>query len=1412
MKTPFQKGALEQAFSINQYPSDDVRRELGDRLGLTATQVMVWFKDRRRRARAEEAAARVEARMAKEKAARLAAERGEEVVEEEEPARPILMKPAVKPTVKPAVKPAVKLAPPASMGKGTGKPKAAESDGETESEATEDEDLAAAEAREREEIIALATTLLPVEIRPGGPRLGFEFDPPPGKVAKGSKRKRVVTKDGEGIVMDDGTFVTSKKSKDDNGGPGSSRALAQAEERLKKRRMEEEMRKDKIRKEAERRAKKEAERALLLQQRLEMAMKKEAERVERERRKEEERLEREALKEEMKLKKEEERLLLAKERERQKEEVARERERQREEAAKERERIKEEQARERKRQQEEAARERERIAEERRAEKVKMAEERRKEMEKRRAEQQAEKERRAEERRREREIQNAMRAQERAALKAKQREMGIGSVEDEELEWELLMKKRHEEGYGSDTGGAAGDTEPLERPPFPPPSMTLREAFAASLKETGPDVLMVWAFCSSFPELLGLWPSCVEDLLAAVVEGSGSRLLAEMHISLIKLALADMEESHAKGVLHQGHTFVDRAVYNAAHHLEEAWAWGFETDVWRAHLNAITWPEVLRQLAVALGHGRRRPRLTSSAARVVGTEGEDTVELGEGGLKLKMPGRMVPGTLKAGAWTVLCGAGAEGLPVGEIAERVQAEGLRDLSRSRNPEAAVAKAVMRDAVFSRVRPGVYALHAVVMAVSQLEDPGSLAVEVLPREEGAGAGAEASEVTTMEMEEAEDDAIDSSHWVFKLEKSDYNQLTLQERVQVLVMLVDLANNGPTLRARLEARMAEGSRVRKQVQDDNKAERQRKQAEAAAKAAEVAREAMKALEKSKVDEPRPGEGEDDSSQPGNAYAEAARKAMEEAEGRIKAAEGVQDVEALAAEEERKRKERQEAIRRAEEATAIRLKPFGADRRCNRYWRLVRPDSNTMGDPNQGRIFFEDHVSGEMALLGDEDALQALTGALMERGFREGALLKAIKRSEKMMLQHMPSKGLAFPEPPEDEAVAQQQSAWCLSQSTCASVVQQSHAAPRDLTGTTMLTGDTPSEDMPLMKLKQDMLEMEMALPREAVMGLDRETWRDGVGMAVSADVLRSYLGELESAVSPNYISADYRLKPHLVKGAWITCGKEVLKIPGPNEEPQYVADYIDELSEPLQWLPPTVASVALRLQALDSALVYARGLVPARDSLAAYRYIQRPTPPTTQGIGALFHLRGHRFGDREYVRTVFCGEAKQPPRLLPAFPHALLAEDPAAFELPLEQLLAPSVVSDMHVERMAPGRARGRAVRGRGPTAKLSREAPWAEDVSEEGDGRTERRSSRPHAAMGGRARGGGRSSVSRGSADTSPDGSREPAGASSMDVGDDGDTPDHSDEEEEEESEPDAGAYDSPDDESESPEISDMEDSD
>ena len=38
--------------------------------------------------------------------------------------------------------------------------------------------------------------------------------------------------------------------------------------------------------------------------------------------------------------------------------------------------------------------------------------------------------------------------------------------------------------------------------------------------------------------------------------------------------------------------FMDRAIVNCAAVLDEAWAWSFDVDVWRAHLNAQTWPEV----------------------------------------------------------------------------------------------------------------------------------------------------------------------------------------------------------------------------------------------------------------------------------------------------------------------------------------------------------------------------------------------------------------------------------------------------------------------------------------------------------------------------------------------------------------------------------------------------------------------------------------------------------------------------------------------------------------------------------------------------------------------------------------------------------------------------------------------------
>ena len=95
----------------------------------------------------------------------------------------------------------------------------------------------------------------------------------------------------------------------------------------------------------------------------------------------------------------------------------------------------------------------------------------------------------------------------------------------------------------------------LERPPFPPPALGLRPAFPPALGDAlGADLLMAWSFLGTFGEILGLWPCTVEELLGALVGGNASRLLGEVHIALLRLLQADMEEAHALGAV-QVHAF-----------------------------------------------------------------------------------------------------------------------------------------------------------------------------------------------------------------------------------------------------------------------------------------------------------------------------------------------------------------------------------------------------------------------------------------------------------------------------------------------------------------------------------------------------------------------------------------------------------------------------------------------------------------------------------------------------------------------------------------------------------------------------------------------------------------------------------------------------------------------------------------
>ena len=74
----------------------------------------------------------------------------------------------------------------------------------------------------------------------------------------------------------------------------------------------------------------------------------------------------------------------------------------------------------------------------------------------------------------------------------------------------------------------------------------------------------------------------------------------------------------------------------------------------------------------------------------IGQDGED-VEApdGSGELRLRMPARFEPASVKGAAWTVLTHVGPAGMSINEIARQIQQQNLRDLRTSKTPEVGPA---------------------------------------------------------------------------------------------------------------------------------------------------------------------------------------------------------------------------------------------------------------------------------------------------------------------------------------------------------------------------------------------------------------------------------------------------------------------------------------------------------------------------------------------------------------------------------------------------------------------------------------------------------------------------------------------------------------------------------------------------
>ncbi|KAG5561737.1 hypothetical protein RHGRI_004700 [Rhododendron griersonianum] len=270
---------------------------------------------------------------------------------------------------------------------------------------------------------------------------------------------------------------------------------------------------------------------------------------------------------------------------------------------------------------------------------------------------------------------------------------------------------------------------------FPPESVLLKRPFSVppwtDSEENIGDLLMVWSFCMTFADVLELWPFTLDELVQGFHDYD-SRLLGEIHIALLKSIIKDIED-----VARTPSTVVGTNQYSSANPegghpriVEGAYLWGFDICHWKNRLNPLTWPEILRQFALSAGFG---PRLKKKRIEKPGLPDhveakgcEDIVSILRNGsaaenavaimqekgfpLQRRSRHRLTPGTVKFAAYHVLSLEGSKGMNVLDLAKKIQKSGLRDLTSSKTPEASISVALSRDPVlFERIAPSTYCVR-------------------------------------------------------------------------------------------------------------------------------------------------------------------------------------------------------------------------------------------------------------------------------------------------------------------------------------------------------------------------------------------------------------------------------------------------------------------------------------------------------------------------------------------------------------------------------------------------------------------------------------------------------------------------------------------------------------------------------
>uniref|UniRef100_A0A803NVQ3 Homeobox-DDT domain protein RLT3 n=1 Tax=Cannabis sativa TaxID=3483 RepID=A0A803NVQ3_CANSA len=518
---------------------------------------------------------------------------------------------------------------------------------------------------------------------------------------------------------------------------------------------------------------------------------------------------------------------------------------------------------------------------------------------------------------------------------------------------------------------------------FPPNSVKMKQPFSMQPWDSSPEIVKkffkVFHFLYTYSLVVDVCPFTLDEF-AQAFHDKDSLLLGKIHVALLKHLLSDIElELNNESLRHQSKS----CNYLALLHMVENQ--DFSLEFWGRSLNPLTWTEILRQILVASGFGAKQ----SSIRR----------ETFDKEVHLMVKSGLHPGTLKGVLFQILLEQGNSGLKVSDMAKSFRIVDLKLATTTEELECLICSMLSSDiTLFEKISPSTYRLriNSILKKVEELQsdtedsgavDDGSSESDAYSSDEDSRCDAEDSTlIEVMKLNKPKNrnglsnnyTEIDESHpgesWLLGLMESEYSDLSIEEKLNVMVALIDL------LRAGFSIRMEEPPETIAECVPSTYH---------STSGAKIKRSSAK-----------------HQNLLGSSWGHLGQlQGIKEAYAywNCHAIDSFSSISKLC-----ERPSYKENVAKHTEVW-VGLHPMqsvflGSDQRYNRYWLFLGPCN--ANDPGHRRIYFESFKDGHWEVIDTKEALCALLEVLDDRGKREALLIESLEKRQACLCETMSSR----------------------------------------------------------------------------------------------------------------------------------------------------------------------------------------------------------------------------------------------------------------------------------------------------------------------------------------------------------------------------------------------------------------------